>query len=412
MRLTDETISTVRMMRTPPQRPYIPRVTQRRALGPARWVDVVPVLLVAGTAVEVLVRPDLKLRTDYPLVAVAVVLALVVLPLTAQRAFPFLAPVMVWLLADGVSLAYPGIVTATFGCYLGGMISAFLLGHLSDAGRARAGLVVVVASAAFLMTNDPAATPSSLVVLPGFFAMVWLTGLTLRSRSDRAEAAEERARTAERERESAARVAVAEERARIARELHDVVAHSVSVMVLQVGAVRHRMPTDREVDRQALQDVEHVGRAALGEVRRLLGALAGESDAELAPQPGLDQLEALVDKVRGTGLEVVVHVQGEAVELPRAVDLSAYRIIQEGLTNVLKHAAARCADVTVTYGRDDLTVQVRDDGTGPASGDRPGRGLVGVGERVKIYGGSMNAGPAPGGGFLLTARLSVDGVGA
>jgi signal transduction histidine kinase len=183
-------------------------------------------------------------------------------------------------------------------------------------------------------------------------------------------------------------------------------------MVLQVGAVRHRMPPDRESDRQALQDVEHVGRAALGEVRRLLGALAGESDAELAPQPGLDQLEALVDKVRGTGLAVVVHVEGEPVELPRALDLSAYRIIQEGLTNVLKHASATRADVRVMYGRDDLTVEVRDDGSGSSGGDRAGRGLVGVGERVKIYGGSMSAGQAPEGGFVLTARLSISQVDA
>lgn len=398
-------------MRTAASPPYVPRVTERRALGPATWVDAVLVVLVLGTAVEVLVRPDLRLRTDYPLVVVAIALATVLLPLTVRRAFPFLAPVLVWVLADCVSLVEPGIVTATFGCYLGGIVSAFLLGHLPDSGRARVGLVVVVASAAFLMVDDPAATPASLVLLPGFFALVWLTGLTLRSRSDRAEAAEERARTAERERESAARVAVAEERARIARELHDVVAHSVSVMVLQVGAVRHRMPAEREADRQALQDVEHVGRAALGEVRRLLGALAGESDTELAPQPGLSDLTALVDKVRGTGLEVVVHVEGESSELPRAVDLSAYRIIQEGLTNVLKHAAATRADVTVTYGRDDLTLQVRDDGRGSAGGDRSGRGLVGVRERVKIYGGSMTAGPAPDGGFLLTARLSVDGGG-
>lgn len=397
------------MTRGRPRASYIPRVTGPHRFSRAAWPDALLALLPLATFGEVLLRTDLASRSGYPMPLVAAALGLVVLPLVVRRRFPFAAPVLVWVLAAALSFVVPGVVVGTFTSYLGGIVSAFLLGHLRAQSRARLGLVVVVVAAAILMGNDPTHTVAALVLLPGFFALVWLTGLTLRSRSDQAEAAEQRALVAERERESTARLAAAEERGRIARELHDVVAHSVSVMVLQVGAVRHRMPADRAEDRQALQDVEHVGRAALTEMRRLLGALANEEVGELAPQPGLGDLDALVEKVRRTGLDVGLHVAGEPTELPRAVDLSAYRIVQEGLTNVLKHASAGRADVTVRYEADGITLEVKDDGVGAATGDGAGRGLVGIGERVKIYGGRMAAGAAPGGGYLLTAILPIDG---
>ena len=215
---------------------------------------------------------------------------------------------------------------------------------------------------------------------------------------------------AERERDAAARIAVAEERARIARELHDIVAHAVSVMVLQVGAVRHNLPaTVAAEDRDALGRVEQAGRTALVEMRRLLGAMRREGDGlELAPQPGLDSLDDLLERVGRAGLPVRLHVDGEVSPLPRAIDLSAYRILQEGLTNALKHASASRADVTVRYGPDELEVEVIDDGAGATTNDGLGHGLVGIRERVKIYGGDMNAGPAPEGGFVLRARLPLD----
>ena len=157
---------------------------------------------------------------------------------------------------------------------------------------------------------------------------------------------------AERDREVAARIAVAEERARIARELHDVVAHAVSVMVLQVGAVRHRMPASDTENREALGNVEQAGRAALAEMRHLLDAMRREGDeVELVPQRGLGDLDALVDEVRASGLEVQVKVLGEPTVLPSTLDLSAYRIVQEALTNTLKHARARRADVAIAYRR-------------------------------------------------------------
>jgi signal transduction histidine kinase len=207
-------------------------------------------------------------------------------------------------------------------------------------------------------------------------------------------------------------VAVAEERARIARELHDIVAHAVSVMVLQVGAVRHKLPDALAEDRDALRGVERAGRAALAEMRRLLAAMRREGDeAELLPQPGLDGLDSLLDEIGRAGLPVALHVHGEPVPLPRGIDLSAYRIVQEGLTNALKHASASDADVTFRYRPDELEIEVRDNGQGTATSDGLGHGLVGVHERVKIYGGEMTAGQANGGGFVLSTRLPLDGEG-
>jgi signal transduction histidine kinase len=246
--------------------------------------------------------------------------------------------------------------------------------------------------------------------VPVLFAIGWLVGFALRERAEETEAARERAARAEREREASARVAVAEERARIARELHDVVAHAVSVMVLQVGAVRHRMPPGNTDDREALKNVEQAGRTALAEMRRLLDAMRREGeDVELVPHRGLDALSPLLGEVRAAGLDVRLHVRGEPASLPPGLDLSAYRIVQEGLTNALKHARARCADVEVEYATDQIRIEVRDDGRGPAVGDGLGHGLVGIGERTKIYGGDMSAGRSPGGGFVLRARLPLNG---
>ena len=202
---------------------------------------------------------------------------------------------------------------------------------------------------------------------------------------------------------------MAEERARIARELHDIVAHAVSVMVLQVGAVRHKLPDVQAEDRDALKGVEQAGRTALAEMRRLLGAMRRDGDGlDLAPQPGLDGLDSLLEDVGRAGLPVRLHVDGEAFPLPRAIDLSAYRIVQESLTNALKHARASHADVTVRYRPDELELEVVDDGAGAATSDGLGHGLVGIRERVKIYGGEMDAGTAPAGGFILSARLPLD----
>jgi signal transduction histidine kinase len=260
------------------------------------------------------------------------------------------------------------------------------------------------------MVNAPDSPASDVVLLPAMFALAWLAGFALRGHAAQAEAAEERAGHAERERAAAARIAVAEERARIARELHDVVAHAVSVMVLQAGAVRHRLPDAQPEAAEALRSVEQTGRAALAEMRRLLGAMRRDSeDVDLAPQPGLGSLDSLVEAFGRAGLPVGLRVEGEHEPLPGALDLSAYRIVQEGLTNTLKHAHASRADVVIRFEPDKVKIDIRDDGDGPSTTDGLGHGLVGVRERVKIYGGEMTAGRGRGGGFLLSTSLPLEG---
>jgi signal transduction histidine kinase len=282
----------------------------------------------------------------------------------------------------------------------------------------------VVGCIVLVVANIPGPqSASDLIFIPFRFVVAWVAGYALRERSEQAEAAEMRATLAEREREAAemratlaerereaaARIAVAEERTRIARELHDIVAHAMSVMVLQVGAVRHKLPPAFEEDTDALRRVEQAGRTALAEMRRLLGAMRRDGDdVELGPQPGLDSLDSLVEDVNRAGLPVHLHVGGEPFQLARAIDLSAYRIVQEGLTNALKHARASHADVAVRYRRDELELEITDDGEGPAATNGLGHGLVGIRERVNIFGGDLSAGAAPTGGFVLSARLPVD----
>jgi signal transduction histidine kinase len=338
-------------------------------------------------------------------------IAVVVLTLLARRRFAFAAPAVLWLAGAALSFLDGELIPSQAGVFAAGMGAALLLGNLRSELESRVGLAIVVSGASIVVYNDPSRSAGEFVFTPVLFAIGWLTGFALRERAQEAQAAEERARRAERDREVAARVAVAEERGRIARELHDVVAHAVSVMVLQVGAVRHRMPEDVTEDRNALENVEAAGRTALAEMRRLLGAMRRDGDQlELVPHPGLDDLDGLMADVRAAGLDVRLNVRGEPFALPPGLDLSAYRIVQEGLTNTLKHAQARHAEVNVEYGSTDLRVEIRDDGHGDTSVDSGlGHGLVGIGERVKIYGGDMSAGASTTGGFVLRARLSLDG---
>ena len=347
--------------------------------------------------------PTMSLWLSLPAVA------LLVLPLLARRRFPFAGPLSYWLVAAALSYADGVLIPFVGSLSVVGLAAAFMLGNLRDSRQAGIGLAVIVGSLVVIVDNIPGpAETTDLVFLPLRFAAIWIAGFALRERTEQAEAAELRATMAERERDAAARVAVAEERARIARELHDSVAHAVSVMVLQVGAVRHKLPVAVAEDAKALQGVEKTGRAALTEMRRLLGAMRRNGDdLELSPQPGLDGLDALLDEVGRAGLPVRLHVDGERATLPRAIDLSAYRIIQEGLTNALKHARASHADVTLRFAPDELRIEVRDDGVGGAGGNDPGYGLVGIRERVKIYGGEMSAENANGGGFVLTTRLPI-----
>ena len=386
---------------------YVRLVTRLSTLARNHGLDVLVVLLAIASALEVAFKVDPVREPRTTAWFVVPTAALIVLPLLGRRRWPFAAPAAVWLLAAAVSFVDGRLVGFSTGCAVAGWVASFLLGQLSDAVQARLGLALVVTSTAILVSNDPNHAAGDYVFLPALFAIAWVAGF---ERSARAHAAEHRATLAELEREAAARVAVAEERARIARELHDIVAHSVSVMVLQVGAVRHNLPEPLDGDKTALRGVEDTGRTALADMRRLLGAMRDDGDdVEFAPQPGLGSLDPLLDGFRRAGLPVRLHVDGEPVPLPRGLDLSAYRIVQEGLTNALKHAQAGQADVLVRYGSEQLEIDVRDDGQGSSTSDGLGHGLVGIHERVKIYGGEMTAGAAAGGGFLLSTRRALRG---
>ena len=338
------------------------------------WFELlIGALTVAGIA-ELVVSPGSPTSRWFAVPA----LALLMLPLFTRRWFPFGAPAAYWILAPALSFVDGLLIPSVESFFLVGLASAALLGNLRNARHAWIGLAIVLAGITAVVYNIPGRTTAELILIPIEFGIAWAAGYALRMRGEQVEAAETRAARAEREREAAARVAVAEERARIARELHDIVAHAMSVMVLQVGAVRHKLPPGREEDRDALGRVERAGRTALAEMRRLLGAMRRDGDGlDLAPQPGLDGLDSLLEDVGRAGLPARLHVEGEPFELPRAIDLSAYRIVQEGLTNSLKHANATRADVTVRYRDDELAVEVVDDGAGAATTDGLGHGLVG-----------------------------------
>jgi signal transduction histidine kinase len=215
-------------------------------------------------------------------------------------------------------------------------------------------------------------------------------------------------RLAERERQVSAREAVVEERARIARELHDVVAHHVSTMVLQAGAERRSLGEDAGQTGEVLGTIEHVGRGALTEMRRMVAMLRSNPAEDLAPQPNLSQVADLVDQLRAAGLAVELQVTGDRRDLPAGIELSAYRIVQEALTNVLKHASGAAAFVEIGYRSHSLEVVVRDDGRGsPRPVATGGHGLVGVRERAAMLGGRFEAGRQPGGGFAVRVLLPV-----
>ena len=392
---------------------YVQRMNRDRAAQLAReyWFELLIALMgVAGMA-ELVVGRDYPGAPTKSLWFCIPALGVLVSPLLLRRRFPFAGPAAYFVLAPLLSVIDPLLVPFVGSLGVVGLAAAFMLGNLRNGLQAAAGLGLVTGSLLFIVVAIPGEqTASQMAFIPLRFVVAWIAGFILRERAERAEAAEIRATVAERERDAAARVAVAEERARIARELHDIVAHAVSVMVLQVGAVRHKLPDELSDDSEALRSVERAGRTALAEMRRLLGAMRDErEEVSFVPQPGLDGLDSLLEEVTRAGLPVELQVDGVPFPLPRGVDLSAYRIVQEGLTNALKHSHATTANVTVRYALDELQIEVRDNGVGSSTTDGLGHGLVGVRERVKIYGGEMSAGAANGGGFVLTTRLPLSG---
>jgi signal transduction histidine kinase len=276
------------------------------------------------------------------------------------------------------------------------LVAIFTVAQLEPPRRALAGGAIGLAAVwlQFAVTDNDFAN----YTFTGVFAVgAWLAGRGFRTRDQRAG-----------DLEGQARVAAAEERARIARELHDVVAHSVSVIVIQSQAAQQATDPAGEAG-QALRSIEATGQEALTEMRRLLGLLrTDDEELALAPQPTLRNLDRLAESVRGAGMPVEVAVEGEVVALPPGVDLSAYRIVQEALTNALKHAGPARARVLVRYGPRELELEISDDGANPSSPNGGGHGLVGMRERVSVYGGVVESGSRPEGGYAIRVRLPLD----
>jgi signal transduction histidine kinase len=317
------------------------------------------------------------------------IILLVTLPIGFRRRRPFLVLNVVGLAAIvhlGFGFSNPFLIT------FAALVALFSVANYSHwrLSVVAAAAVAVLLPVSFLVDwhNQGRINLSDLPYNYGLFGAAWVLGDNLR-----------RQRASEAER---ARHAVAEERVRIARELHDVVAHTLSVIVLQAGAGR-RLAPDRAAS--VLGGIEQLGREALGDMRRLFGILRTDPERQHEPQPSLRGLPELADRVRAAGLAVDVRTEGEARPLPPGVDLSAYRIVQEALTNTLRHAGAGRAEVVVRYGGAGVEVVVLDDGRGPAANGSAGHGLAGMRERVGMFGGELEVGAREGGGFRVRALL-------
>lgn len=377
-------------------------------LARRHWFDALIVIGIGISVAGAVVGQGRKNGPEGPMWVDIVLVVTIASPLFARRRFPFGAPLAVGAAVVVASFVDRSLVPFDFISFLAGCSAVFLIAQLRDRRQAIAGIAMAVGVEAIVVRNDPRGQVAQLIFVSLIFTIVWVVGFTLGRKFAEADEAHKRALRAEREREERARAAVAEERARIARELHDVVGHSVSVMTVQASGVRRLLRPDQQREREALLVVERTGREALAEMRRMVGVLRRpEEGPALAPQPSLEHLDRLVEQAREAGLPVDLHIEGHAVDLPVGLDLTAYRLVQEGLTNAIKHAGANRAEVVVHYGDGQVEVTVSDDGRGMGVGDGGGHGLVGMRERVSVYGGELDAGPQPGGGYRLHATLPV-----
>jgi signal transduction histidine kinase len=377
---------------------YRPLMDRRTA-----W-DVGPVLLLAGLGTaELLTVPDLR-EPAWAEVGMAMAFAI---PLLWRRVRP-LAVLVVLLTLVRVFTEVTGVADAAgspFACML---VATYAAGAHSRRRRARLaiGFIALWLSTFAIDAREPV---NDVIFIGGILYAVLGAALVVRSRQELAGALAVRTVELEHEREAAAGLAVAEERQRIARELHDVVAHSLSVIVLQAGAERRDLAAERPSSAATLGTIEQTARSALGEMRRLLGVLRDpEEGPSLAPPPGLARLPELAAQVGDAGLRVSLRVTGEPQPLPTGFDLSCYRIVQESLTNALRHGGATSATVAVQHRNGEVRLEILDDGTAtPAHDHAPGHGLVGMRERAALFGGELSAGPAERGGWQVRARLPV-----
>jgi signal transduction histidine kinase len=331
----------------------------------------------------------------------------VCLPLFMRRRYPMAAPLAALGVVAVASFFAGKFVNNAFPFFAVAIGISAWFGMRPDRRQAIAGWAAlqITAVVAGVVDHSPAGDYVWTFVTT---SIAWIVGFALGQRLRATDVTRRLADQAEAEREEQARLAVAEERARIARELHDVVGHSVSVMTVQASAVRRLLEADQEKEREALLVVEQTGREALAEMRRMVGVLSRPDEAPaLAPQPSLEHIEKLVSHTRETGLPVELRIEGTPVPLPAGIDTTAYRIVQEALTNAVKHARAAKAEVVVRYENGAVELTVSDDGRGGGDGGGSGHGLVGMRERVSVYGGELDAGPQPGGGFRLRATLPV-----
>ncbi|SHN45904.1 sensor histidine kinase [Cryptosporangium aurantiacum] len=388
-----------------------PPVASWRALG----VDaaLAGAILVLFAVVAGPLEPGPLRAEDGP--AWAIGLALVgVVPVALRRVAPLTATGLVCgaMLLGEWQAASQGVAAVA------ALILAYTRGALAPLRQAVLATLALGACGAAVGLVGPGATgPRWATVSAGLLALLacFFLGRTVFTRRAYTAALEERARVAELNRETAARQAVLDERRRIARELHDMVAHHVSVMGVLATGARRTLRRDPDAADEALRTIEDTGRASLREMRRLLDVL--RSDDERAPEeppppaPGVAGLEQLVEQVREAGLPVELTVTGAATDLEPGVDLTVFRLVQEALTNTLKHAGAAHAKVALEFAVDGVRITVTDDGHGPAPGNlRLGHGLVGMRERVALYGGTLRTGARAGGGFRVSARLPLDGV--
>ena len=378
-----------------------------------RWGDwVVALALAAEVEFELWAHAPAGLVVTGGRAPLAVLFGLVTVPLAWRRR----APVAVLFVATCALVVVAFLIRHSGGVPLGvflALIVAFysLGAHCQERRALRVGAGVLATIAAVDLTRGGVfeahgARPAAWLV----FAVAWLVGRDFHRRRREVSLLRDRATRLEREREERARTAVAEERGRIARELHDVVAHSVSVMVVQAQA-GPRLLGDVEQARGVFRAIEASGREALVELRRLLGILrTGDEQLAIGPQPGLGSLRSLVEQVREAGLPVELRVEGEPVQLPPGVDLSAYRIVQEALTNTLKHAGRAQATIVLRYEQAALELEISDNGAGTSAAmNGSGHGLIGMRERVALYGGVLETGAADSGGYHVRARLPLAG---
>ena len=337
-------------------------------------------------------------------VALAVVAAIALL---FTRDFPFVAPLVVGAAFAVLIPIDSDAVYDTNAPFLVILFMAWSLGTYNERTKAVLGLVAFEALGLWANYQFDGSV-GDYFWISVFIGVAWTTGFVLSRRTEHLRQMAERARLAELEHRAAAERAVIEERQRIARELHDVIAHSLSVMTVQTGAVRRLLREDQLKEREALETVEATGRQALTEMRRLVGLLREKGAMpEFTPQPGMGTIDSLLDGVRAAGLPVDLEIDGAPRELPPGVDLAAYRVVQEALTNALTYAGPAHAWVGVRWGDGELELTIANDGRGDGAGTGGGQGLDGMRERVSLYGGEIASGPREGGGYVVHARLPI-----